>query len=104
MGCTAPKPSTENIIAIRIVNGHIEKKDKVRYNKDGTIDKRKCNKKSGESSEVFAFKTKEEIEANLAAGKPFVIRQNIPNEGTTTFHDELYGDITVENAELDDMI
>lgn len=46
----------------------------------------------------------EEIEANLAAGKPFVIRQNIPNEGSTTFHDELYGDITVENAELDDMI
>ena len=48
--------------------------------------------------------SKEEIDANLKAGKPFVIRQNIPNEGTTTFHDELYGDITVENAELDDMI
>lgn len=48
--------------------------------------------------------SKEEVEENLAAGKPFVIRQNIPNEGTTTFHDELYGDITVENAELDDMI
>jgi len=48
--------------------------------------------------------TKEEIEANLAAGKPYVIRQNVPNEGTTTFHDELYGDITVDNSELDDMI
>lgn len=48
--------------------------------------------------------SKEEIEANLSAGKSYVIRQNIPNEGTTTFHDELYGDITVENAELDDMI
>ncbi len=48
--------------------------------------------------------SREEIEANIAAGKPFVIRQNIPNEGTTTFRDELYGDITVENAELDDMI
>ena len=47
---------------------------------------------------------KEEVEANLAAGKPYVIRQNNPKEGTTTFHDELYGDITVENAELDDMI
>ena len=46
----------------------------------------------------------EEIEKNLAAGRPFVIRQNNPSEGTTTFHDELYGDITVENAELDDMI
>ncbi|MCM1044403.1 MAG: glutamate--tRNA ligase [Candidatus Gastranaerophilales bacterium] len=48
--------------------------------------------------------SKEEVAANLAAGKPFVIRQNNPLEGTTTFHDELYGDITVENAELDDMI
>lgn len=48
--------------------------------------------------------SKEEIQANLDAGKPFVIRQNIPNEGSTTFHDELYGDITVENSELDDMI
>ncbi len=48
--------------------------------------------------------SKEEVEANLASGKPFVIRQNIPNEGTTTFHDELYGDISVENAELDDMV
>ena len=48
--------------------------------------------------------SKEEIEANLAAGKPYVIRINMPTEGPTTFHDELYGDITVENNELDDMI
>ena len=48
--------------------------------------------------------SREEIEANLAAGKPYVIRINMPTEGTTTFHDELYGDITVENNELDDMI
>ncbi len=48
--------------------------------------------------------SKEEIEANLAAGKPYVIRQNNPTEGTTTFHDDIYGDITVDNAELDDMI
>ena len=48
--------------------------------------------------------SKEEVEANLKAGKPFVIRQNNPKEGTTTFHDEIYGDITVDNAELDDMV
>ncbi|SFT43222.1 glutamyl-tRNA synthetase [Lachnospiraceae bacterium XBD2001] len=48
--------------------------------------------------------SKEEVEANLAAGKPFVIRQNNPRTGTTTFSDEIYGDITVDNAELDDMI
>lgn len=48
--------------------------------------------------------SKEEVEKNLAEGKPFVIRQNNPNEGKTVFHDELYGDIEVDNAELDDMI
>ena len=48
--------------------------------------------------------SKEEVEANLKAGIPFVIRQNNPKEGTTTFHDEIYGDITVDNAELDDMV
>jgi glutamyl-tRNA synthetase len=48
--------------------------------------------------------SKEEITANLTAGIPYVIRQNTPVEGTTTFHDAIYGDITVENVELDDMI
>ena len=48
--------------------------------------------------------SREEVEANLAAGKPWVIRLNVPNEGETTFHDEIYGDITVPNSELDDMI
>ena len=48
--------------------------------------------------------SREEVEANLAAGRPWVIRLNVPNEGETTFHDEIYGDITVPNAELDDMI
>ena len=48
--------------------------------------------------------SKEEIEEKLKSGIPYVIRQNNPQEGTTTFHDELYGDISVENAELDDMI
>ena len=38
------------------------------------------------------------------AGKPYVIRINMPTEGTTTFHDVIYGDITVNNEELDDMI
>lgn len=48
--------------------------------------------------------SKEEVEANLAAGKPYVIRFNMPTEGTTTFHDEIYGNITVNNAELEDLI
>ena len=48
--------------------------------------------------------SKEEVEAKLSSGIPYVIRQNNPTEGTTTFCDEIYGDISVENAELDDMI
>lgn len=48
--------------------------------------------------------SKEEIAEKLANGTPYVIRQNNPTEGTTSFHDELYGDISVENSELDDMI
>ena len=48
--------------------------------------------------------SKEEIQANIDAGKPYVIRINMPTEGTTTFYDELYREITVENKELDDMI
>ena len=45
-----------------------------------------------------------EVEEKLKAGVPYVIRQNNPTEGTTSFHDEIYGDITVDNSELDDMI
>lgn len=48
--------------------------------------------------------SKEEIEEKLAAGVPFVIRQKIPEGGTTTFRDEIYGEITVDNSELDDQI
>lgn len=65
---------------------------------------------SGETKEIVVYDkhclhlSKEEVEAKLAAGVPYVIRQNSPTEGTTTFHDELYGDVTVQNSELDDMI
>lgn len=48
--------------------------------------------------------SKEEVEQNLASGMPYVIRQNNPMEGTTSFVDDIYGEITVDNSELDDMI
>jgi len=48
--------------------------------------------------------TGEEAQARADAGEPFVIRQRIPHEGTTTFHDEIFGDITVENITLDDQV
>ena len=46
----------------------------------------------------------EEIQAKLDAGMPYVIRQKIPQEGSTTFHDAIFGDITVENSTLDDQV
>ena len=45
-----------------------------------------------------------ESDRRAAAGEPYVIRQRIPLEGATTFHDEIFGDITVENAALDDQV
>ncbi len=46
----------------------------------------------------------EEARARVEAGEPYVIRQRIPETGTTTFHDAIFGDITVENATLDDQV
>lgn len=46
----------------------------------------------------------EEVKRLLDEGTPYVIRQKMPTEGTTTFHDVLYGDISVENELLDDQI
>ncbi len=48
--------------------------------------------------------TEEQSDALVAEGKPYVIRQRIPHEGVTTFHDEIFGDITVENTTLDDQV
>lgn len=48
--------------------------------------------------------SKEEVEEKLKAGVPYVIRQNNPTEGTTSFTDEIYGEISVDNSELDDMV
>lgn len=48
--------------------------------------------------------SKDEVEEKLKAGVPFVIRQNNPSEGRTTFQDEIYGTISVDNTELDDMV
>ena len=48
--------------------------------------------------------SKEEADRRAQAGEPFVIRQKIPEEGSTTFHDEIFGDITVENSSLDDQV
>ncbi len=48
--------------------------------------------------------SQEEIQANLDAGMPYVIRQKVPKEGVTSFDDAVYGHIEVNNSELDDQI
>ena len=46
----------------------------------------------------------EEIQKNLDAGLPYVIRQKMPLEGSTSYHDLVYGDITFPNEDLDDQV
>ena len=58
-----PKPSTDNIIELSIIDGKLSKKPKVRYNKDGSIDKRHSNRVAGTSSEVYPLTSQEEIKA-----------------------------------------
>ena len=48
--------------------------------------------------------SKQEVAERLQRGDKFVIRQNMPTEGSTTYHDAVYGDITIENSELEDQI
>ena len=48
--------------------------------------------------------SKEEVDRRIANGEKYVIRQNMPTTGNSTYHDMVYGDITVENSELEDQI
>ena len=59
------KPTTDNVIKLSVVNGKLSKKQEVRYNKDGSVDKRHTNKVAGVSSEVYPFTTEEEIKSMI---------------------------------------
>ena len=48
--------------------------------------------------------TKEEVRAKLDAGTPYVIRQNAPTTGESSYHDLVFGDMTFPNDSLDDMV
>jgi len=72
-----------------------------------------CQKAESDEQEGEEFKkidnpcshlSKEESDAKAAAGEPYVIRQRIPKDGTTSFHDEIFGDITVPNDTLDENV
>lgn len=63
---------------------------------------------AAKNNEVFRYDgqcrnlSKEEVEEKLQTGMPYVIRQKVPASGTTSFTDELFGTITVENSTLED--
>lgn len=57
------KQDTSNVIELTLINGKLGVKPEVRYNKDGSVDKRRSNKVAGESSEVYPFTSEEEIKA-----------------------------------------
>lgn len=59
------KQETDNVIELTLVNGKLSKKEKVRYNKDGSVDKRHPNKVAGTSSEVYPFTTQDEIKSMI---------------------------------------
>ena len=70
-----------------------------------------CEKAETEESAGFAKAddpcrdlSPEEVQRRLDAGMPYVIRQKIPHEGVTTFHDEIFGDVTAPNKDLDDQV
>ncbi|MCC7137889.1 MAG: glutamate--tRNA ligase [Planctomycetes bacterium] len=48
--------------------------------------------------------TPDEVRAKVAAGVPHVVRMSVPKEGSTTFHDDLRGDVTFENKTIDDQV
>ncbi|MCQ2515984.1 MAG: glutamate--tRNA ligase [Saccharofermentans sp.] len=66
--------------------------------------------KAKESGEIVGYDrhcrnlSQEEIDKNLADKVPYVIRQKSPIEGESTYHDCVYGDITIKNEELDDQV
>lgn len=60
-----PQPNMDNVIKLTLVDGKLSKKGEVRYNKDGSIDKRHTNRVAGVSSEVYAFTSDEEIKAMI---------------------------------------
>lgn len=48
--------------------------------------------------------TPAEVDAKIAAGKPFVVRMAVPLTGETSFRDELRGEITFAHANVDDQV
>lgn len=69
-----PIRKTDNVIKLSVINGKLGKKKEIRYNKDGSIDKRRNNKVVGKACEVYAFNTQEEIKSMI-----YILNAHIEN-------------------------
>lgn len=74
------KQEIDNVIHLRFVNGKAVEKPKVRYNRDGSVDKRHPNKVAGVSSEVYPFTTQEEIKNMINAFDKHIEEANDENK------------------------
>lgn len=75
-----PLEKEDNVVQVTMINGRLGVKPEARYNKDGSIDKRHCNKMTGESSEVYAFNTKEEIKAMMNVFDKHIVEAATENQ------------------------
>lgn len=75
-----PIRKTNNVITLSVVNGKLAKKEEVKYKKDGTIDRRHCNKVAGVSSEVYPFESEEEIKAMIDVFNKHIEEANTPTK------------------------
>lgn len=85
----ALKPLTDNIINVRVVNGSLEKKPDIRYNKDGSIDKRHSNKVAGVSSEVYPFETEEEIKTMIDVFNRYINMATTSNQRQIAYRNKM---------------
>ena len=79
---------TNNILPFRVITNN-DTKDKVKYNKDGSIKMTKCNKVAGKSSEVYAFRTKEEINAIIDVLNKHIITAFTENQRQIAYRNKL---------------
>ncbi len=71
---------------------------------DGLRARAEANKETFRYDKHCMNLSKDEVQSKIDAGEAYVIRQNNPVDGSTTFNDVIFGDISVDNSELDDMV
>lgn len=84
-----PLEQENEVIQLALVDGKLARKPKVRYNKDGSIDKRHTNKVAGKDSEVYAFDTEEEIKAMVEVFDKHIKEASNDNQRQIAYRNKL---------------